>query len=182
MEVYNSSRTAAELEYALGAVPSIGENGNWWIGNHDTGVYALGAAVSFEHILTLTGDGESVEITETLDPDVLTDGVYYVTVRYGKKTDTSNQQMYVKIGGTGGVWGSGLRFMFHNGNTMLHYNYALVFIADGCVFTTTPYYSGAFTTSQSPAYETFIEPTVSFYTQNSTIMGTDSELKLYKIL
>lgn len=42
MEVYQSSRTAAELEYALGAVPSIGENGNWFIGEQDTGVLAEG--------------------------------------------------------------------------------------------------------------------------------------------
>lgn len=69
MEVYQSSRTAAEMEYALGAVPSIGannhwfigdvdtgvsaegltpyvgENGNWWVGETDTGVYAGGVKV-----------------------------------------------------------------------------------------------------------------------------------------
>ena len=37
MEVYQSSKTAEEMEYALGAVPSIGENGNWFIGDEDTG-------------------------------------------------------------------------------------------------------------------------------------------------
>lgn len=46
MEVYNSSRTAAELEYALGAVPSIGENGNWFIGEEDTGIFAKGINVT----------------------------------------------------------------------------------------------------------------------------------------
>lgn len=46
MEVYQSSRTAAELEYALGAVPSIGENGNWFIGEQDTGIFASGVNVT----------------------------------------------------------------------------------------------------------------------------------------
>ena len=46
MEVYNSSYTAKQLEYALGAVPSIGENGNWYIGDQDTGVFAGGVDVS----------------------------------------------------------------------------------------------------------------------------------------
>ena len=69
MEVYQSSKTAKELEFALGAVPSIGannhwfigdvdtgvsaegltpyvgENGNWWVGETDTGVYAGGVKV-----------------------------------------------------------------------------------------------------------------------------------------
>lgn len=42
MEVYQSERTAAELEYALGAVPSIGENNHWFIGDQDTGILAEG--------------------------------------------------------------------------------------------------------------------------------------------
>ena len=42
MEVYQSSKTAAEMEFALGAIPSIGANGNWFIGNVDTGVMARG--------------------------------------------------------------------------------------------------------------------------------------------
>lgn len=42
MEVYQSSKTAAEMEFALGAVPTIGANGNWFIGNVDTGVSAEG--------------------------------------------------------------------------------------------------------------------------------------------
>lgn len=46
MEVYQSSKTAAEMEYALGAVPSIGENGNWWIGEQDTGIFAKGINVT----------------------------------------------------------------------------------------------------------------------------------------
>ena len=45
MEVYQSERTAEELEFALGAVPSIGANGNWFIGGVDTGVYAGGVKV-----------------------------------------------------------------------------------------------------------------------------------------
>ena len=46
MEVYKSTRTAAEMEYALGAVPSIGENGNWFIGDQDTGIKAGGITIS----------------------------------------------------------------------------------------------------------------------------------------
>ena len=45
MEVYQSSKTAAEMEFALGAIPSIGANGNWFIGEQDTGVYAGGVKV-----------------------------------------------------------------------------------------------------------------------------------------
>lgn len=46
MEVYKSTRTAAEMEYALGAVPNIGPNGNWWIGGQDTGIFAKGINVT----------------------------------------------------------------------------------------------------------------------------------------
>lgn len=46
MDVYQSSHTAEELEYALGAVPSIGANGNWFIGDQDTGIFAAGVNVS----------------------------------------------------------------------------------------------------------------------------------------
>lgn len=42
MEVYNSEHTAEELEFALKAVPSIGANGNWFIGDVDTGIKAQG--------------------------------------------------------------------------------------------------------------------------------------------
>ena len=46
MEVYQSSKTAAEMEYALSAVPSIGANGNWFIGDQDTGISAYGVVPS----------------------------------------------------------------------------------------------------------------------------------------
>ena len=42
MEVYNSSFSAEDLEKAIKAVPSIGDNGNWYIGDIDTGVKARG--------------------------------------------------------------------------------------------------------------------------------------------
>lgn len=42
MDVYNSTHTAEELEFALKAVPSIGANGNWFIGDIDTGIKAQG--------------------------------------------------------------------------------------------------------------------------------------------
>lgn len=58
MEVYKSTRTAAELNYALGAVPSIGENGNWWIGDQDTGVLASGLQVSGAKV------GQAIKVSE----------------------------------------------------------------------------------------------------------------------
>ncbi len=42
MEVYQSSKTAAEMEYALSAIPSIGANNHWFIGGVDTGILAEG--------------------------------------------------------------------------------------------------------------------------------------------
>lgn len=42
MEVYQSSKTAAEMEFALKAIPSIGANNHWFIGDVDTGVLAEG--------------------------------------------------------------------------------------------------------------------------------------------
>lgn len=42
MEVYQSKKTAAEMEYALSAIPSIGANNHWFIGDQDTGVSAEG--------------------------------------------------------------------------------------------------------------------------------------------
>lgn len=39
-EVYQSKYTAEQLEYAISAVPHIGENGMWWVGDIDTGVRA----------------------------------------------------------------------------------------------------------------------------------------------
>lgn len=42
MEVYESAYTAEDLEKAIKAVPSIGDNGNWYIGDLDTGVAATG--------------------------------------------------------------------------------------------------------------------------------------------
>lgn len=46
MDVFKSGFTAEQMEYALSAVPSIGENGNWWIGDTDTGVFAGGVDVT----------------------------------------------------------------------------------------------------------------------------------------
>lgn len=42
MEIYQSKKTAAEMEYALSAIPSIGANNHWFIGDQDTGVLAEG--------------------------------------------------------------------------------------------------------------------------------------------
>lgn len=57
MEVYKSTRTAEELDYALGAVPSIGENGNWFIGEQDTGIFAKGINVTGAEV------GQTVKIS-----------------------------------------------------------------------------------------------------------------------
>ena len=70
MDIHQSSHTAEQLEFALKAIPSIGannhwfigdvdtgvlaegltpyvgENGNWWVGETDTGVYASGVKVT----------------------------------------------------------------------------------------------------------------------------------------
>lgn len=46
MDLFRSGFTAEQMEYALSAVPSIGENGNWWIGDTDTGVFAGGVDVT----------------------------------------------------------------------------------------------------------------------------------------
>lgn len=62
MEIYNSSHTAAELEYALSAIPSIGENGNWYIGDQDTGIVAGGS--SYKTLLDVDLDLEAVKIIE----------------------------------------------------------------------------------------------------------------------
>lgn len=40
VSVYESKYTAEQLEHAINAVPHIGENGNWWVGDIDTGVRA----------------------------------------------------------------------------------------------------------------------------------------------
>lgn len=58
MDVYQSSKTAEELEFALGAVPSIGENGNWFVGDQDTGVFAGGVDVTGAEV------GQTIVITE----------------------------------------------------------------------------------------------------------------------
>lgn len=45
IEVYESQYTSQQVEDAMGAVLSIGPNGNWFIGENDTGVYAGGVKV-----------------------------------------------------------------------------------------------------------------------------------------
>ena len=44
--LYNSEFTAEDFEKAIRAVPNIGANGNWFIGDEDTGVYAKGINVT----------------------------------------------------------------------------------------------------------------------------------------
>lgn len=45
LEKYQSEFTAEEFENAIRAVPKIGANGNWFIGDNDTGVFAGGVKV-----------------------------------------------------------------------------------------------------------------------------------------
>jgi hypothetical protein len=46
IEVYESKHSAQQVEDAMGAVLSIGPNGNWFIGENDTGVYAGGVKIT----------------------------------------------------------------------------------------------------------------------------------------
>lgn len=45
LEKYQSEFTAEDFENAIRAVPNIGPNGNWFIGENDTGVFAGGVKV-----------------------------------------------------------------------------------------------------------------------------------------
>lgn len=46
LEQYQSEFTAEEFENAIRAVPKIGANGNWFIGDKDTGVFAGGVKIT----------------------------------------------------------------------------------------------------------------------------------------
>ncbi len=46
MEVYKSTHTSDAFNFALSAVPSIGEHRNWFIGEQDTGIFAKGINVT----------------------------------------------------------------------------------------------------------------------------------------
>lgn len=47
MDLFRSGFTADQLECAInGVIPYIGENGNWWVGDADTGAFAGGVDVT----------------------------------------------------------------------------------------------------------------------------------------
>lgn len=46
LEKYQSEFTAEDFENAIRAVPNIGDNGNWFIGDKDTGVFAGGVKIT----------------------------------------------------------------------------------------------------------------------------------------
>lgn len=82
-----------------GLTPYIGANGNWWIGNADTGVNASGTQVSFtpavtegHHIGTLT-IGEVA--TEMFAPESAVDenGEHYIKVGETILTETLLQEL-----------------------------------------------------------------------------------------
>lgn len=50
-------------EGQAGKTPYIGENGNWWIGETDTGVQAAGSGADIEFGDGLSKDGETVSVT-----------------------------------------------------------------------------------------------------------------------
>lgn len=53
-----SGTSSADLKGTPGQTPFIGENGNWWIGNEDTGVAASGGfSVGDDTVLVLDGGG-----------------------------------------------------------------------------------------------------------------------------
>ncbi len=76
MEVYRSSRTAEEMEYALGAIPSIGANNHWFIGGQDTGVVAIGQT-------PFVGDNGNWWVGET-DMGIFAGGVDVTGLRVGQ--------------------------------------------------------------------------------------------------
>ena len=82
-----------------GLTPSIGANGNWWLGNADTGVSASGTKVTFtpvvtegHHIGTLT-IGEVA--TEVFAPESAVDesGEHYIKVGETILTETLLQDL-----------------------------------------------------------------------------------------
>lgn len=64
MDIYKSEHSAQDFENALRNIPLIGENGNWYLGDYDTGVPARGPngvvytpTVSADGVVTWTNDG-----------------------------------------------------------------------------------------------------------------------------
>ena len=79
-----------------GLTPYIGANGNWWIGQADTGVSASGTSVSFapvvtegHHIGTLTVGEVATELYAPADVDYdESEGEYYLQVGDTRITET----------------------------------------------------------------------------------------------
>lgn len=65
MEIYKSGHSAEDFENALKNIPLIGENGNWYLGEFDTGIPARGPkgavytpTVNADGTVTWTNDGD----------------------------------------------------------------------------------------------------------------------------
>ena len=79
MEIYQSSKTAAEMEYALSAIPSIGANNHWFIGDQDTGVLAEGLTPYIgENEHWFVGSVDTGIVAKGLNPYVGTNGNWWV--------------------------------------------------------------------------------------------------------
>ena len=67
MEIYISSHSAQDFENALKNIPLIGENGNWYLGEYDTGMPSRGVSVqSIKQTTTSTASGGNNVVTVTL--------------------------------------------------------------------------------------------------------------------
>lgn len=84
-----------------GLTPYIGANGNWWLGNADTGVSASGTPVSFapaategHHIGTLTIGDVATEMYAPADVDYdELEGEYFLQVGDTRITETQLQAL-----------------------------------------------------------------------------------------
>lgn len=72
-----------------GLTPYIGANGNWWLGNADTGVYASGTKVTFIPV-----------VTEGYHIGTLTIGEVATELFAPESSVDENGERYIKVGET----------------------------------------------------------------------------------
>lgn len=85
MDVYKSSHSAEDFENALKNIPLIGENGNWYLGEYDTGIPARGPK-GFVYTPTVNADGT---VTWTNDGDLPNPPAVDITGPKGDKGDAA---------------------------------------------------------------------------------------------
>ena len=78
-----------------GLTPYIGENGNWWIGNADTGVSASGTKVTFTPAVT-EGSYKGYYIGTLTIGDIVTEMYAPGDVVYSER----EKEYYLQVGGT----------------------------------------------------------------------------------